>query len=244
MQSRLDGFEVRCPLHLSLHRFHAPAPPSLLRVPLGSVPRSRRYYEALRLPAIHPGELRFLARRYRPRAACFAPTISQHYQWRARVLVSRLPYRFCQNGENRISRVPVRSSRYMPCSHQTPAGPERLAIWRSRCCLPLVTQRRLPRVCDFGAQSHGLHLRCLRFAVTVTQAPRKTRFRAGASLTRAGLDPQDLFGKFPSDSSHVIPSPFPELCSAHATHHHCNNAVRGTLSRTLSIRLIMQSCLK
>ena len=32
-----------------------------------------------------------------------------------------------------------------------------------------------------------------------------------------GLDPQDLFGKFPSDSSHVISSPFPELCSAHAT---------------------------
>jgi hypothetical protein len=57
MQSRLDGFEVRCPLHLSLHRFHVPAPPSLLRVPLGSVPRTHRYYETLRLPAIHPGGL-------------------------------------------------------------------------------------------------------------------------------------------------------------------------------------------
>jgi len=57
MQSRLDGSEVRCPLHLSLHRFHAPAPPSLLRVPLGSVPRTHRYYETLRLPAIHPGGL-------------------------------------------------------------------------------------------------------------------------------------------------------------------------------------------
>ena len=53
--------------------------------------------------------------------------------------------------------------------------------------------------------------------MTVTQAPRKTRFRLGANLGRAGLDPQDLFGKFPSDSSHVISSPFPELCSAHAT---------------------------
>jgi hypothetical protein len=121
-------------------------------------------------------------------------------------------------GENRISRVPVRSSRCMPCSHQTPVGPERQAIRRSRCCLPLVTRRRLPRVCDFGAQSHGLHLRCLRFATAVTRAPRKTRFRAVASLTRAGLDPQDLFGRFPSDSSHVISSPFPELCSAHATY--------------------------
>jgi hypothetical protein len=75
-----------------------------------------------------------------------------------------------------------------------------------------------PTTSDFGAQSLGLHLRCLRFAVTVTRTPRKTRFRAVASLTRAGLDPQDLFGKFPSDSSHVISSPFPELCSAHARH--------------------------
>jgi len=75
-----------------------------------------------------------------------------------------------------------------------------------------------PTKVDFGAQSHGLHLRCLRFAVTVTQAPRKTRFRLVATLGRAGLDPQDLFGKFPSDSSHAISSPFPELCSAHATY--------------------------
>jgi hypothetical protein len=147
---------------------------------------------------------------------CFAPAVGQHYLRRARVLVSRLPYRLIQDGDNRISRVPVRSSRCMPCSHQTPAGPERQAIWRSRCCLPPLTRRRLPRIVDFGAQSHDLHLRCLRFAVTVTQAPRKTRFRAVASLTRAGPDPQDLFGKFPSDSSHVISSPFPELCSAHA----------------------------
>ena len=57
MQFRRDGSEVQSPRHLSLHQFHAPAPPSLLRVPLGSVPRPRRYYEALRLPAIHPGGL-------------------------------------------------------------------------------------------------------------------------------------------------------------------------------------------
>jgi len=34
---------------------------------------------------------------------------------------------------------------------------------------------------------------------------------AGANLGRTGFDPQDLFGKFPSDSSHVVSSPFPEL---------------------------------
>ena len=150
---------------------------------------------------------------------CFDPEFGQRFLRRARVLVIRLPYRLGQDGDNRISRVPVRSSRCMPCSHQTPVEPERQAIQRSRCCLPLVTQRRLPRVVDFGAQSHGLHLGCLRFEVTVTQAPRKTRFRLVATLGRTGLDPQDLFGKFPSDSSHVISSPFPELCSAHTTYH-------------------------
>ena len=133
------------------------------------------------------------------------------------------PHRLFRYGDNRISRVPVRPSRCMPCSHQTPAGPERQAIQRSRCCLPLLTRRRLPRIVDFGAQSHGLHLRCLRFATTVTRVPRKTRFRAAADLTRAGLDPQDLFGRFPSDSSHVISSPFPELCSAHARRNDVNN---------------------
>ena len=39
----------------------------------------------------------------------------------------------------------------------------------------------------FGAQSHGLHTRCLRFAVRVAPTPRKTRFRLLARLCRAGL---------------------------------------------------------
>jgi hypothetical protein len=39
----------------------------------------------------------------------------------------------------------------------------------------------------FGAQSHSLHTRCLRFAVRVAPAPRKTRFRLLARLCRAGL---------------------------------------------------------
>jgi hypothetical protein len=116
-----------------------------------------------------------------------------------------------QDGGDRISRVPVRPSRCMPCSHQTPVRSERQAIRRSQCCLPLPTRRRLPRAYDFGAQSHGLHPRCLRFAAAVARTPRKTRFRLVATLGRAGLDPQDLFGKFLSDSSHVISSPFPEL---------------------------------
>jgi len=127
-------------------------------------------------------------------------------------------------GENRISRVPVRSSRCMPCSYQTPVGPEHQAVRRSRCCLPRVTRRRLPRLANFGAQSHGLHLRCLRFATAVTRAPRKTRFRAVASLTRAGLDPQDLFGRFPKRrliSCHLFPLPRALLGARHPSQ--CSN---------------------
>ena len=123
-------------------------------------------------------------------------------------------------GDNRISRVPARPSRCMPCSLQTPAGPERQAIQRSRCCLPLLTRRRLPQIVDFGAQSHGLHLRCLRFAAAVTRTPRKTRFRAVASLTRAGLDPQDLFGRFPKRliSRHLFPLPRASLGARQGQH--------------------------
>ena len=40
---------------------------------------------------------------------------------------------------------------------------------------------------DFGAQWHGPLTGCLRFAVRVTPAPRKTRFRLLAKLCRAGL---------------------------------------------------------
>src|SRR3954453_3135607 len=40
---------------------------------------------------------------------------------------------------------------------------------------------------DFGAQSHGVWPRCLRFAGEVTRPPRKTRFRLLARLCRAGL---------------------------------------------------------
>ena len=89
-----------------------------------------------------------------------------------------------------------------------------------RCCLPLMARRRLPQVVDFGALSHGLHLRCLRFAAAVTRAPRKTRFRAAATLTRTGLDPQDLFGRFPKRliSRHPFPLPRALLGARHLEH--------------------------
>jgi hypothetical protein len=42
---------------------------------------------------------------------------------------------------------------------------------------------------NLGAQSHGPHARCLRFAARVAPTPRKTRFRLVATLCRAGSLP-------------------------------------------------------
>jgi len=62
-----------------------------------------------------------------------------------------------------------------------------------RYCLPRNQRRRLPRCINFGAQSHGLFARCLRFAASLPGCPvvqpRKTRFRLVVSLCRTGSAP-------------------------------------------------------
>ena len=63
-------------------------------------------------------------------------------------------------------------------------------------------QRWLPREKDFGARSHGIGTRCLRFAGRVAPPPRKTRFRLLAKLCRAGfVNPQGSNERFPSFES-------------------------------------------
>ena len=76
---------------------------------------------------------------------------------------------------------------YAPCS-LTPAGPPCRAVAPNRatarrCCRTPLEQQRLPQR-YFGALSHGIYTRCLRFAARVTPGPRKTRFRAVANLLR------------------------------------------------------------
>jgi len=106
----------------------------------------------------------------------------------------------------------------MPCSHQAPVGPERQAIRRSRCCLPLVTQRRLPRLVIPGLD-HTAYI----FAVYASQRRLPERHARLASGRRPTLPGRDSTRRICSegfrndDSSHVISSPFPELRSAHAT---------------------------
>ncbi len=69
----------------------------------------------------------------------------------------------------------------------TPAGSARQAIRRAAFAFRLNKDVGTRKVVYFGARSHGLQTRCLRFASRITPATRKTRFRLVASLNRAGL---------------------------------------------------------
>jgi hypothetical protein len=66
---------------------------------------------------------------------------------------------------------------------------------------------------NFGAQSHGLHAHCLRFAAGVTPRPRKTRFRLVATLTGRGWLPAGFQRKV--SSCLYISSSLPRLSLAH-----------------------------
>lgn len=78
----------------------------------------------------------------------------------------------------------------------------RQAIAAMSCSLPASQNCRLSRSGHFGAQSHGLHARCLRFAAPVTRSPRKTRFRRVANLYRVGFKPTGSLTQFQSNSCH------------------------------------------
>src|SRR5208283_2885735 len=94
-----------------------------------------------------------------------------------------------------------------PCS-PTPAGPTRQAIRRSRRG-PRSDKNEDSHHEDFGAQSHGLGTRCLRFVPSIAARGRKTRFPLLATL-RDGLGyPQDSDERFRVAS--YISSPFPRL---------------------------------
>src|SRR5205823_2849408 len=70
-----------------------------------------------------------------------------------------------------------------PCSW-TPARPTYQAITVGRHGPTYIQPRRLSTRGNFGARSHGIGTRCLRFAVRIAPRPRKTRFWLLASSTR------------------------------------------------------------
>jgi hypothetical protein len=92
--------------------------------------------------------------------------------------------------------------------------PRCLGRWRHLgCCLPNFQLRRLSRVVGLGARSHGLHTRCLRFAVVVTQgawAPERFGVAPAAqdSLPAGGL-PLPGGIRYPQGSKGGFSSSFP-----------------------------------
>jgi hypothetical protein len=157
---------------------------------MGSVPRSHRYYGTLRLPAIHPGGLvDSPAGTVLVPLTLLPPSAGTAHDG---------PGFWSAGSPTGISRTEMTGSPEFP-SDPLDACPAPIRPRRDRSARP------------FDARDVAF-----RSAAAVTRTPRKTRFRAVANLTRAGLDPQDLFERFPSDSSHAFSSPFPELCSAHA----------------------------
>ena len=143
------------------------------------------------LPPFPPRFVSF-ARRYHPRTPLFAP-----YGRRVPAVMGLetfgitlgSPSRSFSDGGDRASQVPGKPLVHMPCS-RTPEGLLESGHYDSRN----TAFRNLDRVGsldygNFGAESHGLRTRCLRFAGWVTPPPRKTRFRPPASFAGRGWLP-------------------------------------------------------
>ena len=143
---------------------------------------------ALRLPAILPAALRFLRLAVPSRAPVFVPPAGSDADPGA--------WGFLETGnpgpllDDTETTGPPRFLEnphvHMPCS-LTPVGLTHLAHDDASARPPYHHTTRAPDEWAFGAQSHGLCTRCLRFAGRITPPPRKTRFRLLATLYRTGL---------------------------------------------------------
>jgi len=173
------------PSNSSVDRLPLPSPGSL-----GLVPRAHRYDEELRLPAAPSAGLVCLARRYQPRSLLRsrgrgAPRLHGPGHTHG---VPGPTYA----GGGRTSQVPGRPQ----CTHAliSDSGEASAPGWgcpprRSGAAFRLRNGVGPHKMCNFGAQWHGLHASCVRFVVRVTPAPRNTRFRLVASLCRTGWLP-------------------------------------------------------
>jgi hypothetical protein len=162
------------------------------------------------------------------------PPFSPHFvafawRYRAARLCSSLPQarrrpgglEFCdwqlrasnyRHGNDRDSQVPGEPS----CAYALLSDPGRTDVsghYNTPARPPHIQPRRLHTRGNFGAQSHGLGTRCLRFARWVARTRRQTRFRLLAKLSRAGLVTRRVPTKGFLDASYISSS-FPKLCLA------------------------------
>ena len=212
----------RDPTSVCWPSFPPPVPPAGAPFPprglVGSIPPLRRYYETLRLLAVHPPRFVAFARRYHPSTCGFAPSDA----------------RCCVHGLGLGEPVPAprRSLRWrrrgLPGSRETHphactrSDPGEVAASTAsetrRDDLPSNARRRPSHSMHFGAQSRGLRAPCERFAPWVTPGPRITRFRLAAALAGWDWIPTGFRTRF-RRSHHGILSPLTGLSRHNALVH-------------------------
>ena len=148
------------------------------------VPPLRRYYGMLRLPAAHLAALRCLRLAIPPlrpvRSRRLGRTVGGTGSWYSGSRAGNV------SGDGRTSQVPEQPS----CPRALFLDPGRTDARHGHDGVsarpPLVSTTVAPASKDFGARSHGIGTRCLRFAVEV--ARHHARLASGCWLSFAGRD--------------------------------------------------------
>ena len=180
---------------------------SLRRVPVGRVPRLHQYYQRTPTSRRPSRRTSFPSLGGTTRLPCSLPR-----QWaapRAGTAVYRgRPCRI-SGGDVETSQVPARPVPACPAlgprrnrQHQTISAP--------RWCLPLLSQRRLPRCLRISWLNHAAcKASCVRFADSVTTGHATLGSGWLVNLGRSGLAPAGSQRRFPS--CHSMSSPFTKL---------------------------------
>ena len=197
----------RCAWPVSPHGVRPLAAPFPPLGPPGRVPQLPRYYGAVRIPDARPAGFVVLRRAVTRRAPVFVPR-GPTPATRPGALRCGSPHATLFD-ERRLD---------FPGSWRTllylrpvlrPRQDRRTRPYGTPARPPQFGKRRLPRSLHFGAPSHGLGTRCLRFAGWVAPPPRKTRFPLSARLYGTGLATRRVRAKgFRECFLHTL-SPFP-----------------------------------
>ena len=119
-------------------------------------------------------------------------------------LISRCPSG--DSGWRRLDLPRSRGTRLCLCPALRPRRDRTHQTISMRRCCPRCVHDEGSHDGSFGAQSHGLGTRCLRFAGWVAPSPRKTRFRLPGQALPGGVDnPQGSDERFQICVLHVIP---------------------------------------
>ena len=166
---------AQCPVRLSARQSMIRSAASLRRVPVGRVPRLQRYYQRTPTSRRPSRRTSFPSLGGTTRLPCSLPR-----EWAApgagTAVYRGRPCRI-SGGDVETSQVPGRPLPACPALRPR-RNRMRQTISAPRWCLPLLSQRRLPRCLRISWLNHAAcKAPCVRFAAGVTPGPRNTRFR-------------------------------------------------------------------